>query len=158
MDAGCQVLNISSTKKKKKVVYRSYPAHGVTTMAASDESRTLEYSTLFEARKLLITHIKTELGDICDALFQKEYIPSEVKDVVETIGIPNEQKARRLVDTLLERVEIDPNIYYGFINILKDTGPWEDTIIKKLEELFQRHVQRKASVSGRHIQVGNSKT
>ena len=100
------------------------------------ESATPEYLTLRGSYTHLIAHVKSQTGDICDVLFEKGYINSTVRDYVRTDAIPDDSKARKLMDALLDKVELEPSVYYGFITILKGE-PSADNIVKELEELFQ---------------------
>ena len=99
---------------------------------------TAEYLTLRKSYQLIVAHFKSQPGDICDAFFQKGYVPPAVRDYVRTHGIPDSEKAQKLVDTLSDKVELDPNIFHGFMNFLKHEGPWADTIVEKLEEIFKK--------------------
>ena len=107
-------------------------------MAAGGQSGSAapEYLTLRGSYTRLIAHVKTQTGEICDNLFEKGYISSTVRDYVRTDAIPDDAKARRLIDALVDKVEQEPSVYYGFIDILKGE-PSADNIVKELEELFQ---------------------
>ena len=98
---------------------------------------TPEYLTLRNSYRVVLTHVSTQTNDVCDALFEKGYISPAVCDYVSTDAIPNERKARKLVRTLMAKVELDPSVYHGFMSILKSQGPWADTIVKQLEEAFK---------------------
>ena len=98
---------------------------------------TAEYLTLRKSYTKLVAYITPQAGDVCGALFEKGYVPPAVLDHVTTQGIPNSEKAQKLVGALMATVELDPNVYHGFISILKSEGPWADSIVEQLEEAFK---------------------
>ena len=110
-------------------------------MASTNPSQagqyTPEYLTLRKSYRMVSIHITPQTGDICGALFEKGYIPSEVKYKATTDGIPIDRKAQILLDTVVDKVELDPSVYHGFMDILKSEGPSADTIVKQLEEAFK---------------------
>ena len=106
-------------------------------MAASGDQSTPEYLTLRKSYRAMVTHFKAQTGGICDALFEKGYIPSSARDYVRTDMIPDERKAEKLVDTLVDKIEQDSSVYSGFINILQSEGPSADSLIVLLEERFK---------------------
>ena len=114
------------------------------------QASTPEYLTLRKTYRVLITHIKTQPGNICDALFESGYIPSAVRDLTRNRSILNEEKAQKLVDTIIDRVAIDTSVYHGFIDILKSEGPWAETITEKLTEQFKKEQAAKIKVSSNH--------
>ena len=117
-------------------------------MAASpDQPASPEYSTLRGCFRLLINHVKAQVGDICDALFEYGYIPPDVKGYVRTDSIPDETKARKLIDTLLDKVLEDPSAYHGFVEILKSEGPSADTTVEQLEDFFRKEKVRNSGSS-----------
>ena len=89
-----------------------------------------------------MSHFKSQLGDICDALFENGLIPPTVCDYVSTDGIQDEKKAKRLINALMGKVEADPSTYYRFMSVLKNEGPWADTIVEQLEEAFKAEQAR----------------
>ena len=103
-----------------------------------DRQSSPEYSTLRRSFRNLIIHVKAQAGDICDALFEYGFIPPDVKGYVRTDSIPDETKARKLIDTLLDKVRENPSVYYGFIDILKSEGPSADTVVEQLENCFEK--------------------
>ena len=111
---------------------------------------TPEYLTLRKSYRVLITHIKTQPGSICDALFEKGYIPPGVRDSTRNRSILNEEKAQTLVDTIIDRVAFDASVYHGFVDILKSEGPWAENITKMLTQQFKKEQAVKAKVTSNH--------
>ena len=46
-----------------------------------------------------------------------------------------DQRAKRLVDVMLQNVEGDPQAYYKFIEALKAAGRWTKAAVTKLEQI-----------------------
>ena len=98
---------------------------------------TSEYLALRKSYRAVVMHFKTQPGDICDALFENGLIPPSVCDYVSTDAIPDERKAKRLINALMDKVEADPSIFLCLMSILKSEGPWANSIIEQLEEAFK---------------------
>ena len=98
---------------------------------------TPEYLAFRKCYRSVMTHISPQTGDICGALFEKGYIPPSVRIYATTDAIPNDKKAQTLVDTIIDKVEVDPSVFHGFMDILKSEGPWADSIVEQLEEAFK---------------------
>ena len=98
---------------------------------------TPEYLAFRKCYTSVMTHISPQTGDICGALFEKGYIPTSVRIYATTDGIPNDKKAQTLVDTVIDKVGVDPSVFHGFMSILKNEGPWADSIVEQLEEAFK---------------------
>ena len=116
--------------------------------STSDGQSTPEYLTLRKSYTKLVMHIKTQPGDICDALFEKGFIPPTVRDFVRSRSVLDDEKAQRLVDTVIDRVEQDSCVYNSFMSILNKDGPWADPIVGQLEEAFK--AEQAASISEVH--------
>ena len=98
---------------------------------------TPEYLALRKSYRNVLAHITPQTGDVCGALFEKGYIPPNVRTYATTDAIPNDRKAQALLDTVIDKVEVDPSVYHGFMDILKSEGPSADTIVEQLEEAFK---------------------
>ena len=110
-------------------------------MAASPHSApgqsTPEYLALRKSYRAVVTHFKAQPGDVCGSLFENGLIPPSVCDYVSTDAIPDSSKANRLMSILMDKVETDHRVYHNFISILKNEGPWADSIVEQLEEAFK---------------------
>ena len=109
---------------------------------------TPEYLTLRKSYTSLVAHITPQTGDIGGTLFEKGYVPPTVLDYVTTLAIPNNEKALKLVGALLAKVELDPSVYHGFINILKREGQSADMIVEQLEEAYKAEQATLAKCDG----------
>ena len=110
-------------------------------MASNNPSQagqcTPEYLALRKSYRNVLAHITPQTGDVCGALFEKGYIPPNVRTYATTDAIPNDRKAQALLDTVIDKVELDPSVYHGFMELLKSEGPSADTIVEQLEEAFK---------------------
>ncbi len=107
-----------------------------TLFSATGSDSTPEYLTLRGSYKAVITHVKEQTGTICDSLFEKGYISTTVRDFVRSIAHSDEEKAEKLIDTVVDKVKHDRSVYCGFLEILKTEGPLAKSIIARLEECF----------------------
>ena len=107
------------------------PPHSVTGVS------TPEYLAFQKSFTAVVTHFKAQPGSICDALFEKNLIPPAVRDFVRNRSTLEEEKAQKLADTIIDKVELDPSVYHSFMSILKNEGPWADSIVEQLEEAFK---------------------
>ncbi len=105
-----------------------------TLFSATGSDSTPEYLTLRRSYLALITHVKEQPGTICDSLFAKGYISTTFRDFVRSRAHSDEEKAQKLMDTVLDKV--DRSVYYGFLEILKTEGRSAKPIIARLEECF----------------------
>ncbi len=95
-----------------------------------------EYLTLRRSFKQVVDCVTLQPTSIRSALFAKGYIPDEVRAYTTTNGISDECKAQKLLDAVLARVKLNPDVYHGFLKILGNERPWTDDIIKHLEGCF----------------------
>ena len=115
-------------------------------MAASPPGQsTPEYLALQKSYRAVVTHFKAQPGDVCGSLFENGLIPPSVCDYVITDAIPDSSKASRLMITQMDKVEADHRVYHSFMSILKNEGPWADTIVEQLEEAFKAEHQNRSS-------------
>ena len=98
---------------------------------------TPEYLALRKSYRNVLSHITPQTGDICGALFEIGYIPPTVRTYATTDAIPNDRKAQALLDTVIDKVELDPSVFHIFVSILKSEGPSADIIVEQLEEAFK---------------------
>ena len=101
---------------------------------AHSSTSTPQYLTLRKSYRLLVIYITPQTGEFCDYFFEAGYISSTVRNYVRTDALPEDKKAQKLMDTLIDKVESDVSVYYGFIEILKNGGPPANDIVAQLEE------------------------
>ena len=96
---------------------------------------TPEYLTLQKCYEMVIGVVGTDPGSLCDALFSKGYVSESVRNYTRNDALLDENKARKLIDTLIDRIKDDPNVFHGFVEVLKSSH--YDKLKKKLTECFQ---------------------
>ncbi len=118
-----------------QVTFQAQP--GINSPLKMSGSRvTPEYLALTRSYKAVIEHVKEQPGTICDSLLEKGRVPTAVRDFVRNRSIFDKEKAEKLIDTVLDQVENDRSVYYDFMEILKNEGPWAERIIATLKECF----------------------
>ncbi|XP_064387413.1 CARD- and ANK-domain containing inflammasome adapter protein-like isoform X1 [Halichondria panicea] len=103
-----------------------------------------EYKAFRECYGVLVNTVKQQVGETCDSLYAKSYIPETVRDYTRTDGIPDLKKAQKLVDFVSDAIKTNSNVLRGFIAILKLEGPFNDDIVKKLEESYRKACEHKS--------------
>ena len=98
-------------------------------------TRSPEYLALQKCYKLVIGVVRTDPGSLCDALFSEGYISESVRNYTRTDSIPDENKARKLIDNVIDRIRDDANFFHKFIKILE--SPHYDNLKKRLNECYQ---------------------
>ena len=88
----------------------------------------------------VIDTLKAEPDAFCDALFAKGYIPSDVRDYTRIAAITGTDKARRLADIVIDRIKHNPNVFHGFIELLR--RPSTDDIVKKIKESYETELRK----------------
>ena len=96
-----------------------------------------EYRTFRKCYPTIIHYVKEQPGTFCDALFANNYIPITVRDYTRNKYISDEEKAQKLTDTLIDRIEQDPSVFHGFIKIIEEDGPWADEFARKLKDGYK---------------------
>lgn len=94
-----------------------------------------EYVTIRKCYQHIVSVVKESYGTIGDSLFSGGYIASALRDYIRMDSKTPIEKAQRLVDAIIDRVEHDPDTYHGFVEILDEQGSWTNILVKKLREL-----------------------
>ena len=81
-----------------------------------------EYLVFRENYTLLIDIVKADPGYFCDVLFSNGYISNDIRDYTRTIAIPETEKARRLIDAVIDQIEYKPSVFHGFVEALKGSS------------------------------------
>ena len=98
-------------------------------------STTPEYAALQKCYESTIAVVKTDPGSLCDALFSKGYVSESVRNYTRNDALLDENKARKLIDTVIDQIKEDPIVFHHFLGTLKSSH--YDTIKKKLTECYQ---------------------
>jgi len=81
-----------------------------------------EYEAFKKCYNKLVSVIKIQIGPFCDALFSHDIIDESVRDFVRTVGMPDPQKAEKLVDTACDKIKIDSQVLHVFVQVLEETS------------------------------------
>ena len=103
-------------------------------MAKSDLT-TPEYVALRKCYEQVIGVVSSDPGSLCDALFSKGCITKHVKNYTRNDSVLAEDKARKLIDSVMDRIELEPNVFIEFIEALK--SPHHTKLKEKLNECYQ---------------------
>ena len=95
-----------------------------------------EYKTFQKCYQMLINAINSEPATFCDALFEKGCISSDVRDYTRTVGISTTDKARRLVDTVIDRIGHNPCVFHDFIQLEILKSPFHEDMALKLQKCY----------------------
>ena len=99
---------------------------------ATKQPSTPESAAFQESYEELVATVKSQPGSICDACFAKGYISTSVRDYIRTDAIPTESKAQKLIDAISDKIELNPSVFHGFIELLQ--SPSTDDVAKILKE------------------------
>ena len=104
-------------------------------MATRSRPTTPEYAALQKCYKSIIAVVKIDPGSLCDALFSEGYVQESVRNYTRMDAVPDENKARKLIDTVIDQIKEDPIVFHCFLETLRSSH--YDSIKKKLTECYQ---------------------
>ena len=96
---------------------------------------TPEYLTLQKCYPSIIVAVNADPGCLCDFLFSKNLITKSVKKYTQIDSVLDEDKARKLIDNVMNQIELDPSVFHKFIEALN--SPHYSTLKEKLNECYQ---------------------
>ncbi|XP_064407317.1 uncharacterized protein LOC135352086 [Halichondria panicea] len=105
------------------------------TQATPDHSP--EYLSIQENFEALVSTFKTQPAAYADSLFSNGYIPDEVLEYSRLNGVMDSDKSRKILDTIIHRIKLNPSVFHGFIAAI--AGPSTDDVVKKLHDSYERH-------------------
>lgn len=88
---------------------------------------TLEYETLVRCRNKLVTALKLDPANVADELISKNLVPPSVATEMTELT-RSEDKARRLVECIFNKVELSSGAYESFIAVFTECGWLEDLV------------------------------
>ena len=100
-----------------------------------------EYKTLTQCYPVLISHIGQAPYDIAAYLIPSGILAPPDLHYISNPSIPHIEKASRLLDIVLNQVQIDPQVYHSFITALKSAGSWTKALVSELESTYARWMQ-----------------
>ncbi len=95
------------------------------------------YLSLQENFEALVSTFKAQPAAYADTLFSNGYIPDEVLEYTRLNGVLDSEKSRKILDTLIHRIELNPSVFHGFIAAI--ASPSTDDVVKKLLDTYKRH-------------------
>ena len=96
---------------------------------------TPEYIAFQQCYEALVLHIKLQPGAFCDSLFARRYISESVRDYTRNESNLDQKKAEKLIDSVIDGIKYDSNVFHGFIKILKTH------CLDKLAERLQQYYE-----------------
>ncbi|XP_064407315.1 uncharacterized protein LOC135352084 [Halichondria panicea] len=105
------------------------------TQATPDHSP--EYLSFQDNFEALVSTFKAQPAAYADSLFSNGYIPDEVLEYSRLNGVMDSDKSRKILDTIIHRIKLNPSVFHGFIAAI--AGPSTDDVVKKLHDSYERH-------------------
>ena len=96
---------------------------------------TPEYLTLQKRYRSIVLAVKADLGCLCDILFSKSLIPMSIKNYTQMDSVFDEDKARKVIDNVMNRIELDPGVFHEFVEALN--SPHFSKLKETLNECYQ---------------------
>ncbi len=110
-----------------------------------------EYQATLKSYVNLIEYASLEPGRLCDLFFGAKYISTDVRKFIRDKSQQEMDKARKLIDTIIDQIGVEPNVFHGFMKILKDEGagggPILTTVVVQLEKNFESFTREDLSKS-----------
>ena len=106
-----------------------------------------EYKTLTQCYDTLVKCVKQSPGDVADCQLKPLLTPGNVS-FLSNPHHDNDDKARKIVNLVLNQVEINPQVFHKFISALENAGSWTETTL----DIVQREYTNRTS----HVQVKQS--
>ena len=110
-------------------------------------STTPEYAALQKCYKSIIAVVKIDPGSLCDALFSEDIISESIRDFTRNVALLDEDKARKLIDTVIDQIKEDPIVFHHFLETLESSH--YDSIKKKLTECYQTEKSKTDNSDGK---------
>ena len=105
--------------------------------ADSTQTSTPEYRTMQKCYVKLIDLLKSSIDTVGDALFAEGHISKDVKEKLGMESMTPTEKARKVVDCLMDRVKHRPSVYSELAMILENQGPWTKMTVDGLNTCYQ---------------------
>ena len=100
-----------------------------------------EYKALARCYSRLLIYIRQAPNDIADHLRPSGILAPQDFSYLNNPGHDHDVKARRLLDAVLDRVKVDPQVYHTFVAALKAAGHWTEAAVSELEHSSDSVVQ-----------------
>ena len=100
-----------------------------------------EYKTLVQHYPALIFRIQQSPEDIVFLLKKSGILAPRDFGFLNNPLVAKNDKAVRLLNIVLNQVQIDPQVYHTFIAALKDAGDWTRALVSELEHIYDSVMQ-----------------
>ena len=95
-----------------------------------------EYKALTQSYPTLVTCIQLGPNDIAVQLRPSGVLAPRDLQYLSNPSHDSDEKARRLLDTILTQVQIDKQVYHKFMAALRDAGPWTKSAVSQVESTY----------------------
>ena len=99
-------------------------------------SRSSEHRAIIQCYPDLCSCIQQSPTGVATQLRPLELLAPEDWAFMTNSQNNNDEKARRIVDVVLNQVELDSQMFHSFVSALEAAGPWTRTIICKLKQIL----------------------
>ena len=96
-----------------------------------------EFKTLVQCFPNLVTIVQLSPNTIADHPAISTKLPQRKVQYLRNPSHEDEDKARELLDSIKDQVEIDPQVFHGFKSALESQGDWTKAAVDKLESTFE---------------------
>ena len=94
-----------------------------------------EYLALRKCYELVIGAVSSDPGSVCDALFSKGYVSDSVRKYTRSDSKLDDDKARKLIDYVIDQIRDEPNVFHDFIRTLESSH--YNKLKRRLDECYQ---------------------
>ena len=129
----------------KMATFHPHPDHH---LQRQPSTSTPEYRALQSCYQLLVSSIRFAGGvsELCDFLFADRLVTQSVIENVRS-QVDSSEKARKVIDTVMDCVARDSSNYHKFLAILtKQSDQWSEDVVKKLEEFYRNECSQNQPV------------
>ena len=114
-----------------------------------------EHNALIESRCVLITSISRSPKEIADILVPLRVLSQNDKADINSDGLNDAEKARKIVEILTDEVKLDPSFYHILIANLTKNQPWMKSCLEKVSENFDNAKHAEPTCSHSEIDSEN---
>ena len=88
----------------------------------------LEYQTLIQSYNKVVIGLKLDPATVAEDLIARSLIPPSVASEMAVQSVTKAEKARRLVQYLLDKVELSSDHYHSFVSAISELGWLNDLV------------------------------
>ena len=125
-------IGIADTPTFSSIAAQTFEMMRETSFISSSEISSPEYNCIRRLTRDLRTAIQDDLQDISDQLLSYDMITRESYQDFTNWSKPAYARAASLVQTILNRVELDSNYYYDFIQVLEKNKQYYNPVLQNM--------------------------